>query len=116
MIVRAYTPNPAIISAALPLFAFIGIYHLCDALQVTSAFVLRAYKVAVVPTIIYALMLWGVGLGGGYVLGFALLPFHWLPHGAAGFWLGNTASVFLAAICLGFYLRSVEHKVGYKSF
>lgn len=29
-------------------------YHLFNALQITTAFVLRAYKVTLVPTIIYA--------------------------------------------------------------
>lgn len=112
VILQAYTPDPAIIAAALPLFAFIGIYHVFDALQVTTAFVLRAYKIAVIPTIIYAVMLWGVGLGGGYVLGFDLLGMGtaW-PVGAAGFWLGNTASVLLAAFSLLGYLHFVHKKL-----
>ena len=44
----------------MPLVAIVACYHVFDALQVTSAFVLRAYKVAVVPTVIYAVALWGV--------------------------------------------------------
>lgn len=110
-IVRAYTPDPVIIAAALPLYLFIGVYHFFDALQVNAAFVLRAYKNAVIPTIIYAVMLWGVGLGGGYMLGFDL-PGN-LPHamtGAAGFWIGNTASVALAAAGLLWYLRRIQNK------
>ena len=61
-------------------------------LQITTAFVLRAYKVAVVPTVIYAVALWGIGLGGGYLLGFNVggsVP-AWL-QGARGFWVANTA-------------------------
>ena len=112
-IVRAYTPDPIIIAAALPLYLFISVYHFFDALQVNAAFVLRAYKNAVIPTIIYAVMLWGIGLGGGYALGFDL-PGN-LPHfmtGAAGFWIGNTASVALAAVGLLWYLRKVQNKDG----
>ena len=108
-IVRAYTPNEAIIMTALPLFLFIGFYQLFDAVQVTTAFVLRAYKVAVIPTVMYAFALWGVGLGGGYVLG--LNPFGWAPqgvHGAAGFWLGNSISLALVAAGLLWYLRRVQ--------
>ena len=111
-IVRAYTPDPAIIAAALPLFAFVGFYHFFDALQVSAAYVLRAYKITLVPTAIYAVMLWGVGLGGGYLLGFdlfALAPR--LPAGAAGFWLGNTASVLLAAVLLLWHLRSAQNRM-----
>lgn len=111
-IVRAYTPDPAIIAAALPLYAFIGFYHFFDALQACAAYILRAYKVTLVPTVIYALMLWGVGLGGGYLLGFDLLGLTpTLPAGAAGFWLGNTASVLLAAVFLLWYLRSVQKRM-----
>jgi hypothetical protein len=67
-IIEGYTPNAQVVAAALPLVLIVVCYHLFDALQITTAFVLRAYKVAVVPTVIYAVALWGVGLGGGYVL------------------------------------------------
>lgn len=110
IIVRAYTPNEAIIATALPLFLFIAFYQLFDAIQVTTAFVLRAYKVAVIPTLMYAIALWGVGLGGGYILG--LDPFDISPvstRGAAGFWLGNSVSLALVAAGLLWYLRTVQH-------
>lgn len=108
-IVHAYTPNEIIAGAALPLFLFIAFYQLFDAVQVTTAFVLRAYKVAIVPTLMYALALWGIGLGGGYVLG--LNPFGWSPvatRGAAGFWLTNSASIALVAAGLLWYLRVIQ--------
>ena len=31
---------------------------------------LHAYKIAIVPTIVYAVALWGIGLVGGYVVAF----------------------------------------------
>jgi MATE family multidrug resistance protein len=108
-IVRAYTPDESIIAAALPLFVFIAFYQLFDSVQVTTAFVLRAYKVAVVPTLMYAVALWGIGLGGGYLLG--LDPLGISPHalqGAAGFWMGNSASLALVAAGLLWYLRIVQ--------
>jgi MATE family multidrug resistance protein len=111
-IVRAYTPNEAVIAAALPLYVFIAFYQLFDAVQVTTAFVLRAYKVAVIPTLMYAVALWGVGLGSGYVLG--LNPFGISPRvlqGAAGFWMGNSAALALVGAGLLWYLRQVQRKV-----
>jgi MATE family multidrug resistance protein len=111
VIVRAYTPDQTIISAALPLFVFIAFYQLFDSVQVTTAFVLRAYKVAVIPTVIYAVALWGVGLGGGYLLG--LNPFGFSPpqlQGAAGFWMGNSASLALVAAALLWYLRLMQRR------
>lgn len=111
LIVRAYTPNEAIMAAALPLFVFIAFYQLFDSIQVTTAFVLRAYKVAIVPTLMYAVALWGIGLGGGYILG--LDPFGISPdlfRGAAGFWMGNSASLALIAAGLLWYLRIVQRE------
>jgi MATE family multidrug resistance protein len=112
LIVHAYTPNESIVAAAVPLFLFIGFYQLFDAIQVTAAFVLRAYRVAVVPTLMYAIALWGIGLGGGYLLG--LDPFGWAPEplrGAAGFWLGNSTSLALVAAGLLWYLRVVQRRL-----
>lgn len=111
-IVRAYTPDQTIIAAALPLFVFIAFYQLFDSVQVTAAFVLRAYKVAVVPTLMYAVALWGFGLGGGYLLG--LNPLGITPpalQGAAGFWFGNSVSLALVAAGLLWYLRKVQRNV-----
>ena len=111
-IVRAYTPDLQIIAAATPLFVFIGFYQVFDAVQVSAAFILRAYRVALVPTVIYAVALWGVGLGGGYVLGFATVG--GVPQGlqgATGFWCGNSASVAVVAFGLMWYLRHVQRQI-----
>jgi MATE family multidrug resistance protein len=108
-IARAYTPDETIIASALPLFFFIAFYQLFDSVQVTTAFILRAYKIAVVPTVMYAVSLWGIGLGGGYLLG--LNPYGFSPHvlqGAAGFWFGNSISLGLAGAALLWYLHVVQ--------
>jgi len=110
-IIRAYTPDPLVIAVAMPLFVFIGFYQLFDALQITTAFVLRAYKVAVVPTLMYALALWGAGLGGGYMLG--LDPYGIAPaalHGPVGFWLANSFSLGLVGFGLLWYLRRIQRQ------
>ena len=78
-------------------------------MQVGAAFVLRAYKVATVPTLMYAISLWGIGLGGGYLLGFDILGNTPASlRGAAGFWLGNSISLGLVAVALYWYLRRVQ--------
>lgn len=113
LVLAAYTSDPLVAAVTAPLLTIVAFYHIFDALQVNAVFVLRAWKVAVVPTVIYALSLWGVGLGGGYVLGFdvgGLWP-AWL-HGATGFWAANSASVAVAAIGLLMYLRWVVHVKG----
>jgi MATE family multidrug resistance protein len=111
-IVHAYTPDPVIYSAAIPLFVYIAFYQLFDGIQVTTAFVLRAYKIAIIPTLIYAIALWGVGLGGGYLIG--LDPFNIMPNalkGASGFWFANSASLAIVAVLLLGYLRIIQRRV-----
>jgi MATE family multidrug resistance protein len=108
-IIAAYTPDAHVIAAAMPLVLIIFFYHLCDALQITTAFILRAYKVTLVPTVIYAIALWGIGLGGGYLLGFDVgggVP-EWL-QGARGFWIANSASLGVAGVGLFLYWRRVS--------
>ncbi|PSB91956.1 MATE family efflux transporter [Candidatus Pandoraea novymonadis] len=113
LVIPLYTPNATIASIAAPLLALTALYHVFDALQVTTVFVLRAYKVAMVPTVIYALSLWGVGLGGGYILGFDI--FGNTPDmliGASGFWFANSISLAAAACgLLFFYLRWITHRI-----
>lgn len=108
-IIAAYTPDANVIAAAMPLVLIIVFYHLCDALQITTAFILRAYKVTLVPTVIYAIALWGIGLGGGYMLGFDVggaVP-AWL-QGARGFWIANSLSLGVAGVGLFLYWRRVS--------
>jgi MATE family multidrug resistance protein len=53
--------------AAASVLGWVALYHLVDALQAVCAFILRCYKMTVLPLIIYSIMLWGVGLWGAYV-------------------------------------------------
>ena len=110
-ILAGYTTNAAVIAAAMPLLPIMLVYHIFDTFQTVTAFVLRAYKVAVGPTVIYAVALWGVGLGGGYWLGFdvgGLVP-HWLT-GARGFWAASAASLAVAGGGLFAHWRIVSER------
>lgn len=100
-VLGAYTSNPVIIAAAMPLLAFVAIFHVADATQTIAAFVMRAYRIATMPMVIYALALWGVGLGGGYVIAFDVTG--WTPpelQGARGFWLASVTGLTLSGIGL----------------
>jgi MATE family multidrug resistance protein len=99
-----YDPPAEVKAFSIPLFLFIAFYQVFDALQITAAFILRAYRIAFLPMVIYAGSLWGVGLGGGYLMGFNVLGNTPLfLQGANGFWAGNSLSLGLAA-CLLLYL------------
>lgn len=104
-VVTLYTSNPAVVAAALPLVAWVALFHAADAVQTVAAFVLRAWRIAVAPLVIYALALWGVGMGGGFGLAFDLwgiTPAAW--RGAPGFWAASTLGLVLAALGLSAFL------------
>jgi MATE family multidrug resistance protein len=105
-----YTGDAEVRRAAAGLLALVAVYHLFDALQAVAVNVLRGYKRAVVPMLIYAIALWGVGLGGGYALGLTRVDLAWLglhpPLGAPGFWLAAIASLVLASsLVTAYFLR-----------
>ena len=80
--------------------------------QAVAVNVLRGYKRAVVPMLIYAVALWGVGLGGGYALGLTHVDLAWLglstPLGAPGFWPAAIASLALASSLVTAYFLYVS--------
>lgn len=101
---RAYTSDAQVAAAAAALLAIVAFYHLADSVQAVMAQVLRGYKRSTAPMVIYAVALWGVGLGGGYLLG--LTDTFGAPRGAAGFWMAGVASLSLAgAGVLAYFLR-----------
>lgn len=106
-----YDPPAAVKVFSVPLFLFIAFYQIFDALQVTAAFILRAYRIAFWPMLIYAGSLWGVGLGGGYLMGFNVLGnTPTFLQGANGFWAGNSISLGLAACLLLFLFRKTAER------
>ncbi len=101
---RAYTADAQVAAAAATLLSIVAFYHVADAVQAVMAQVLRGYKRATAPMVIYAVALWGVGLGGGYLLG--LTDTFGAPRGAAGFWMAGAASLVIAgAGVLAYFLR-----------
>lgn len=105
-----YTGDAALRRVAAGLIAFVAVYHLFDAVQAVVVNVLRGYKRAVVPMLIYAIALWGVGLGGGYAVGLTSVDLAWLglypPLGVPGFWLAAIASLALASsLVTAYFLR-----------
>lgn len=99
-----YTSQAEVRQAATLLIGYVAAYHLFDALQAVVMSVLRGYKKTTVPMLIYAVALWGVGLGGGYLLG--LTNSAGPPRGAAGFWLAAIVSLVLAGgLVTAYFLR-----------
>ena len=101
-----YTGDTAVRSLAAPLLALVGLYHVADALQAVAVNALRGYRKTAVPMLIYTTCLWGVGLGGGYLLG---LSGHFgPPRGALGFWIAAVMGLGIAAAGVAAYLARVS--------
>jgi MATE family, multidrug efflux pump len=100
-IVGLYTADAAVAAVALTLLGWVGWFHLCDALQTFAQFVLRAWKVTVVSLVVFVISMWGLGLGGGYLLAFdvwGVTPPGW--YGPTGFWIASTAGLLSAGVVL----------------
>jgi MATE family multidrug resistance protein len=99
-----YTSDARVAAVAAPLIALVALFHVFDATNAMASNAVRGYKKAWVPMLTFAVSLWVVGLGGGYLLAFAN-PFG-APLGAAGFWIGAIGGMALAAgIGIAYFAR-----------
>ncbi|MEO8936873.1 MAG: MATE family efflux transporter [Burkholderiaceae bacterium] len=108
-IVGLYTDDDSVRQVALGLIGFVAIFHCFDAVQGVSGFVLRAYKHAVAPMLIYTVSLWGFGLYGGWWVAFHPV-FGDAALGAKGLWGAATVSLGIAAAVLLFWMLHISRK------
>lgn len=108
-----YSSDGSVRAVAATLLVLVGGYHVFDALQIVTVSALRGYKRAVVPMVINAAGLWGVGLAGGYVIGLTDaidLRFAGLatPLGARGFWIAAILGLAIAGGGIVAYFAAVS--------
>jgi MATE family multidrug resistance protein len=70
---------------------------LADALQTLCVFVLRCYRVTVTPLALYCALLWGMGLGGGYLLAYRGVGSWGAMASPLAFWLMGAGALALTA-------------------
>ena len=109
-ILLLYTDDAQVAAAATVLLALLPFFHLGDALQCIGCYLLRAYKVAVAPLLMQVFALTGVGLAGGWWLGFGpaqgalAVPIRYFlpeaPIGTATLWIMSTMGLTLSATLL----------------
>ena len=108
-IVRLYTADRDVQRLAVGLLAFVALYHVFDAVQAAAVQVLRGYKRAGAPMLIYGFALWGIALGGGYALGIVGFGVG-APMAASGFWLAALVGMALTAALVSVYFVRVSRE------
>lgn len=120
-IVALYTSNPQVAAVALSLLALLPWFHFVDSMQCINSYLLRAYKVAMVPMLLQTFALMFVGLSGGWWFGFG--PGRELmnpvrdtllagsPPGVGAMWLMATIGLAVSTMLLhGWYRFVVRRK------
>jgi MATE family multidrug resistance protein len=100
-IARLYIQNQEVVAQADGLLTWLIWYLAVDALQVFFFFMLRCHRVTVGPMLIYAGLLWGVGLTGGYALAYQGLWGHEPMMSPQAFWISSSAALTVVSVLLG---------------
>ncbi len=116
-ILQIYTADTQVAAAAAILLTLLPFFHVGDALQCIGCYLLRAYKVAVAPLLMQIVALTGVGLLGGWWLGFGPAKgalsapiLHFMPGAAVGtttLWIMSTLGLVVSATLLFFWYGHV---------
>lgn len=104
-IAQFYTQSPEVAELAATLLLWLMVYHLADAVQVFCVFTLRCYGITVLPLITYTVLLWGLGLAGGYRVAYGtslnVLGLQWLtPNSPIAFWQTGSVALYMTTAVL----------------
>jgi len=103
VIASIYVNDTSLIQLTSELIGLVALYHFFDAIQTMCFFVLRSLKVVFIPFIIYSCMLWGLGLGGGFMLAYKYdVIFSQSP---SAFWLSSSTALIFVSLSLLLLLR-----------
>jgi multidrug resistance protein, MATE family len=97
---QAFSKDPGVVQAAKTWLAWVALYHLADAVQAVCAYLLRCYRITMLPLLIYTALLWGMGLYGGYLLAYQGVDWAGWPMRASvdTFWMTSTAALALVSV------------------
>lgn len=93
-----YASSAEVVARAAPLLLWVAVYHLFDGLQSLGVFILRCWRITIAPFLIYGVLLWGLGLYGGYLLAYTGLGPWPALHRPEAFWMAGAAALALAAL------------------
>jgi MATE family multidrug resistance protein len=103
-IAHIFTPNPAVIAAAVPLLLIASGFQFFDGIQITATGAMRGAGNTLAPFYTQLVSFWAIGMPLGIVLGFHE------KLGAAGLWWGLLIALTGAALALlYFWHRTTKH-------
>ncbi len=117
-VAQAFSSDPSVVQAATAWLGWVALYHLADAVQAVCAYLLRCYRITLMPLLIYTALLWGVGLYGGYLLAYQGLDWAAWPMRTSveTFWMTSTAALALVSVLFTAMVwhASKQQHVGFK--
>lgn len=105
-----YARSPEVVTLATALLAWVALYHLADSVQVVCVFFLRCFRVTLVPLLVYCLLLWGLGLSGGYLLAYQGLGNWRAMRTPTTFWASSAVALALTAFIFSLLLWLVVRR------
>ena len=108
-VAQIYTQSPEVAALAATMLLWLALYHVADAVQVFCVFTLRCYGITVLPLITYTVLLWGLGLGGGYAVAYGLVDSLNLsssvlngltPNSPIAFWQTGSLALYITSAVL----------------
>lgn len=106
---RLYAAQPAVVALAAPLLVWVAAYHVADAIQAVCMFVLRCYRITLAPLLVYCVMLWGLGLTGGFWLAYEGWPGQAPLRTPTAFWITSAVALALTSALFAFMLLRATH-------
>jgi multidrug resistance protein, MATE family len=108
-IAAVYTSDVNVQMMTVSLLLFAAIFQLADGIQVCASSAIRGYKVTTGPMLIQLFAFWLIFFPLGSLLAWS----PWRPEaamGGAGFWLGLTIALVIAAVLMLAYLVRVSRR------
>jgi MATE family multidrug resistance protein len=103
-----YSQQAEVVALASHLLGWLAVFHLGDAMQALGMFLLRCHKVTLAPLLVYAVMLWGLGLGGGQWIAYHGTPWTAALQDPVAFWISSSLALALTSLIFLWLLRKVS--------
>ena len=103
-IASLYSDNTEVARLGAHLLLFVALYHVADAWQTIGCFLLRCWRMTVMPMAVYAVTLWAFGLGGGYLLAYE-------GFFGTGAWQEPTAFWLMGFVALGLAASAFQWRI-----